>query len=251
MKKFFAIFAATAVLAMGMVACSPKSRLEKLAKAANKSCPMLVEGVGSIVKISYDGTDIVYTTVVDDNLVDIDLLEQNRKEAKEFVLQEFVNPDNDVKELLDALRPADAGIKMVYVSNRTNKEMTIRLSVDEIEAVYNNPSAKASPEKVLQMQVDMANREAPQIVGEGIVLKKVYIEGDYVVFLYDADEDVIDLTEMEANREEMIAVLKDNEGDADIIEFQTDCRNAGKGISYHYVGSNGKTAIFDIPASEL
>ena len=57
---------------------------------------------------------------------------------------------------------------------------------------------------------------------------------------------------MESNRNEMMESLRDTEGDAEVIEFQSDCKKAGKGLSYRYVGNtSGKMVRFDIPASEL
>ena len=252
MKKILSVFAVMAMLFMGLAACSPKSRLELIAKEANKMCPIPVEGVGTTEKIEFNGTDIVYWLVVDDDEVDIDVLARNEQETKEFMLQEFVSPSADIKEMIDALKPAGAGITYVYSSKLTGKQVTIHLSIEEIEAVYNNPSALVSPEKNLEMQVAIANRECPQAIEEGMVATRVFLDEDYVVYEYEMDEEIYDMDIMESNRSEMMESLRDTEGDAEVIEFQSDCKKAGKGLSYRYVGNtSGKMVRFDIPASEL
>ena len=252
MKKLLFLFAVMAMLFMGLVACSPKSRLDLIAKEANKMCPIPVEGVGTIEKIEFNGTDIVYWCVVDDDEIDIDVLARNEQETKAFMLQEFITPNADIKEMIDAIKPAGAGIAFGYSSKLTGKQVTFHLSIEEIEAVYNNPSALITPEKNLEMQVAIADREFPQTVEEGMVVTRVYLDEDYVVYEYEMDEEIYDMDLMESNRSEMMASLRDTEGDADVIEFQSDCKKAGKGLSYRYVGnSSGKMVRFDIPASEL
>lgn len=86
-------------------------------------------------------------------------------------------------------------------------------------------------------------------VVEGMVMTKVFDDSENVVYLYDVDEEILDMDAMETNRDEVQASLdqyldymdNDPAGGA----FLMACRNAGRNISYCYRGtSTGKTVTF-------
>lgn len=237
---------------MGMVACGSKSgskggRMDEIAQEANKSCPISVGMVGEIESIEFDGTDIVCMVSTNEDLVDIALMEQNKDLAKQGALQMLTgNANNNVEEMIKELENANAGMKFVYKGKTSGKVFSIRLTPDDIKQAKANP---VEPEEFLNQQLGIVNSQCPMTVVEGKVMTKVFDDSENVVYLYDVDEEILDMDAMEANRDEIQASLdqyldymdNDPAGGA----FLMACRNAGRNISYCYRGtSTGKTVTF-------
>jgi hypothetical protein len=89
------------------------------------------------------------------------------------------------------------------------------------------------------------------------VWSKIAIEGNYVVYYYDVDEDYASIDLMKANEDlihqSLIDELKASQ-DADVTlkTFIKLCKQSHKGIAYRYIGSTtGDTGTFYITADEL
>lgn len=245
MKKVLALFTAAAVIAIGMVACNNKnSRLYQIAEEANKQCPLSMGTIGEISSIEFDGTDMVYNALVWDDYLDV--IEQNKELSKQGGLQALVSDNENVDELLKELEAANAGLKYVLKGKKSGREFSFHLSPEEIKQAKANP---VDPEIFLDQQVEAVNMECPMEVGEGMVMSRVYIADANVVYVYEVDENILSMDEMEANSDELQASLdqylsimwSDPSGKA----FLQACKNAGKNIAYSYQGQQtGKTLEF-------
>lgn len=105
--------------------------------------------------------------------------------------------------------------------------------VDEVEEI--------SPEEehltLLKEGIAEANSEFPMTTEEGIVVKKCYLDGDYVMYNYECDEDVLDMDLMEQNKYEVKQNIKKNlkNADADAVMFKQLCLKANKGLGYKFI----------------
>lgn len=122
--------------------------------------------------------------------------------------------------------------------------------VDEVEEI--------SPEEenltLLKEGIAEANSEFPMTAEEGIVVKKCYLDGDYVMYNYECDEDVLDMDLMEQNKYEVKQNIKKNlkNADADAVMFKQLCLKANKGFGYKFIGDRtGKTVFIRITCQEL
>lgn len=93
--------------------------------------------------------------------------------------------------------------------------------------------------------------------GNGLVNTKLEIGrtkwGNYVVYIYDCDEDMIDIELLQNNAlmKEML-LEKNNTDNPATSYFRKTCKNAGFGIAYLYVGkTSGKVAEIFLPTDEL
>ena len=122
--------------------------------------------------------------------------------------------------------------------------------VDEVEEI--------SPEEenltLLKEGIAEANSEFPMTAEEGIVVKKCYLDGDYVMYNYECDEDVLDMDLMEQNKYEVKQNIKRNlkNADADAVMFKQLCLKANKGLGYKFIGDRtGKTVFIRLSCQEL
>lgn len=122
--------------------------------------------------------------------------------------------------------------------------------VDEVEEI--------SPEEenltLLKEGIAEANSEFPMTAEEGIVVKKCYLDGGYVMYNYECDEDVLDMDLMEQNKYEVKQNIKKNlkSADADAVMFKQLCLKANKGLGYKFIGDRtGKTVFIRITCQEL
>ena len=120
--------------------------------------------------------------------------------------------------------------------------------VDEIEEI--------SPEEenlsILKDTIAEVNKGFPMKVDKGMVVRKCYLDGDYVMFDYDCDEDVLDMDLMEQNKTEIQEDIKKffKSVDADFITHM--CLIVNKGVGYKFVGdSTGKTVLIRFSCQEL
>lgn len=122
--------------------------------------------------------------------------------------------------------------------------------VDEVEEI--------SPEEenltLLKEGIAEANSEFPMTAEEGIVVKKCYLDGGYVMYNYECDEDVLDMDLMEQNKYEVKQNIKKNlkSADADAVMFKQLCLKANKGLGYKFIGDRtGKTVFIRLSCQEL
>lgn len=245
MKKVLALFTAAAVIAIGMVACNNKnSRLYQIAEEANKQCPLSLGVMGELSSIEFDGTDMVYNATVPDDY--LDLIEQNKELSKQGGLQALVSDNENVDELLKELEAANAGLKYVFIGKESGRKVTFLLTLEEIKQAKANPT---DPMAFLNQQVEAINEQCPMVIAEGMEMTRVYVGEASVVYVYDVDEDILSMEEMEANSSELQASLDQYLAlmwsDAAGKAFLQACKNAGKTIAYSYQGQqSGKTLDF-------
>ena len=107
----------------------------------------------------------------------------------------------------------------------------------------------------LKSMIREYNDELPEYIDEGMELEAVYLNGDYVIYTYNLDEDIYDMDYFRTNRSEVKRDIKNNilnSTDEDGISFLNACKNNDKGISYRYVGkTSGNAYTISISPSEL
>lgn len=106
----------------------------------------------------------------------------------------------------------------------------------------------------LKKAIAEANNSYPMKVEEGIVAKKCYLDGEYVMYDYECDEDVIDMDILSQNRSNIKTAIKKNlkNADSETLMFKRMCEKANKGIGYKYIGNtSGKSVLIEINNKEL
>ena len=94
-------------------------------------------------------------------------------------------------------------------------------------------------EKFLKLSVDQLKANCPMEVDEGLTMTDVHISGDYVVYVYQCDEDLYDadmLTERkDAVKEAVLAELQGQaETDKNVKAFVSALKQSQTGLVYQY-----------------
>ena len=94
-------------------------------------------------------------------------------------------------------------------------------------------------EKFLKLSVDQLKANCPMEVDEGLTMTDVHISGDYVVYVYQCDEDLYDadmLTERkDAVKEAVLAELQGQaETDKNVKAFVSALKQSQTGLIYQY-----------------
>lgn len=120
-----------------------------------------------------------------------------------------------------------------------DKDMEGEKSVEEKSPEEKNLS-------FLKKAILEANDSYPMNVEEGIIAKKCYLDGEYVMYDYECDEDVIDMDILSQNKSNVKRVIKKNliNADAETLMFKRMCEKANKGIGYKYIGKISGKAVF-------
>ncbi|MDE6272588.1 MAG: hypothetical protein K2M31_06235 [Muribaculaceae bacterium] len=108
--------------------------------------------------------------------------------------------------------------------------------------------------RALQSGIRQANQEFPQKIEEGLIVTEMSMEGDFVVYEVEVDEDVYDIDNLSSNRKNMRAPMLEflNSSDPQIILLKNMCIKAEKGIAYKYVGdTTGKSFYIRFSCDEL
>lgn len=80
----------------------------------------------------------------------------------------------------------------------------------------------------------------------GMVVTRMYLSGNYVMYVAECDEDLISMDLLEQNKSSMLSELKkmaSDKSNAEIHQFVKICANAGKGMGYTYVGDTSGTKV--------
>lgn len=109
--------------------------------------------------------------------------------------------------------------------------------------------------RFLKQAITEGNKEFPQKAAEGMIMKRCYLDGDYVMYLAECDEDLYDMDLLNLNKSEMkkgIREMLSQNTDPMMSYFFKLCIKAHKGIGVKYQGdTTGKSCLVRIPYSEL
>jgi len=123
-----------------------------------------------------------------------------------------------------------------------------------VEVVEVEETVAEKAERFLREAIDEENKSYPQKISEGLTIKKSYIDSDYVMYLVECDEDLMDIDLMNKSKSESRKNLKSSlsSNDPEIKQFLKICIKARKGIGYKYQGDrSGESCVILFPYSEL
>ena len=150
------------VLAMMVVSCSKKSKIEVIADVANRECPV-TQGEMIISQIDYDKDEknLVYHIVCTNDSFDITKFQNNSILNNTLALTLSNSQDEDTKALIDALIESNSGMKYVYYSADKKDKVECVISIDEIKAISNIDDVDSKAEKILNDVAQRVNSDFP------------------------------------------------------------------------------------------
>lgn len=112
---------------------NPSLTLLKLAIKEGKSELPTDIGSGMVIKnMTLDDDDMVYEITCDEDLIDIEQLNQNKKEVKQNIKAELLGNDSDINDFVDLCKKAHKNICYKYIGDKTFKECLVRIKYEEL-----------------------------------------------------------------------------------------------------------------------
>ena len=240
---------------MLLTACSQKSKLKMAIEIANKQCPMSMGTAGEVSSIVFDGTNVVYSMLMNEDYADFEAWEKHPDVMKSTTIAMFSKPKDNIRKLLEMVVDTKSGMKFVYKGNATGKEAECLLDTKDLENILNQKVSKEeSEQKKLEELVKATNISCPMRVDEVTVLEKLAIEAENVVYTYTIDENSMDIASLKGNEEQMKQNVKGslNVSEPALKVFLEACVKNNKGLVYRYVGDvSGDSTEFMFSVAEI
>ncbi|CDA84871.1 putative uncharacterized protein [Bacteroides sp. CAG:754] len=240
-KSYGFVLLCSLLLLMVSISSCQESKLKAVVAIANKQCPMDMGEVGTITSITYDGSNVVYTLNMNESITDIAILKDNPESMKESIKIMFRNPAKDVKEMLKLVAECNAGLQMKFVGKDSGEEAVCELTPEEVKEVLKAESDPSQSERAkLEAQLKMANLQFPMQASEEILIEKIELSDESVVYICKVDEDACPISQIEANAEEVKKGIVANlaaQSDPATQVFLKTCINNDKSVAYRYIGT--------------
>lgn len=251
----FILLCSISLLMLVMTGCQ-EAKLKTVIGVANKQCPIDMGVVGKITNIIYDGNNVVYTLNMNEEITNIKILKSNPESMKSSIKMMFQNPAADVKQMLKLMAKCNSGLHMIFVGNKSGEQAVCELTAKELKEVINtNVDPAQSEQTKLEAQLKIANLQFPMQASEEVIVEKIEIIGESVVYICSVNEKLCPISQIEKNAAEV------KEGIVSALASQTDpgtqifiktCVDNNKNIVYRYIGKeSGKQYDVVIPASAL
>lgn len=85
-------------------------------------------------------------------------------------------------------------------------------------------------------------------------MTSIVLEGNYVVYTFECDEDEVDIDDLNSSKSVLKATLMSEFGksDDDTVDMRRMCLNAHKGIKFKYIGDRSrKVCLVTVSYQEL
>lgn len=187
---------------------------------------------------SYLDEDTIAVEVVEEEVAVIDSVVAVDDDV--IVVEELVKPQPK-EEKPEKKKPSEDNLK----SNETPSPSTKEGNAEELDKHL----------RFLKQAIAEGNKQFPQKAAEGMIMKRCYLDGEYVMYLAECDEDLYDIDLLNMSKNDMKNGIKDmirQNSDPSISYLVKLCVKAHKGIGFKYQGdTTGKSCIVRVPYSEL
>lgn len=255
-KSFGFVLLCSLSLLMVFISSCQESKLKAVVAIANKQCPMDMGEVGTITSIIYDGDNVVYSLNLNESITDISVLKKNPESMKESVKTMFQNPAAEVKQMLQLVTECNAGLQMIFIGKDSGEKAVCEITSEELKNILKTEGDSSQSEQAkLEAQVKMANLQFPMQASPQILIEKMEISNESVVYICKVDEDACPISQIEANAKEVkqgiVATLAAQSDPATQLFLKT-CINNDKNIAYKYIGTkSGKEYEVVVTLPEL
>lgn len=251
-KSFFSLMVAFIAMLSFVVSCT-EAKYNIVVEQINKSCPISLGVAGELTDVAFEDGNLVYNFTMNESLTDIEVLSSNPQLMKNSMSAMFRTPTKELKDMMDLMEQDKVGLTFNYVGRDSGKKASLTISYDDLKEALETES---TPDELLKAQVDVTNATCPLEIGGGLVMTKLEIEGNYVVYYISVDDDLVSIRLLNQLKEEskngIVAGLKQQINDPSFKAFIFACKNANKGIAYKYIGNTSKEeCLILIELSEL
>lgn len=109
--------------------------LNSMIEQTNREYPQKLEEGITMERIFLEGDYVVYQAKVDEDVIDMDLLEMNKKNMKSAIKENLSASDPEIKMFKNTCTKAEKGIAYKYVGDTSGQSVYIRFSCDELKNI--------------------------------------------------------------------------------------------------------------------
>lgn len=200
--------------------------------------------MGFVTNIEYDeqANEVIFRYLLNEEFIPIELIEvEGSKDIIKMALS-----DKEMRANINLMIEAGAGLVAEFKGSLTDKRVKIKFSLDDLKEVKNNPMSEDDMNREMsKLGLARINALCPTDLGDGLIMERVYDDGDNIVYVYKGEEAGGNISEAFANidevKQEMVSsgifedMLMKNE-----IKVMT---SVGKGLVYRYIGSESGEVV--------
>lgn len=254
MKKFI-FFSAVLALVVGLAACA-NSSVTKLREAASEfenHCPVSLGMTGAITGLTYnaDANELVIDYLINESIIDLDVVRDNEEAILASIKAGMSK--GEAAEMLQTMVDAGAAMKVTMKGNASGQVYSAFVSADEIKNLVENPMSDEDINKLmLKTNILIANAGCPQQIENGLTMTEVLFDGDNAIYVYNADENIYDISLIGENSVAIKENMRSIMADPGIKMFLGVLASLDKGLIYRYKGDpSGETADIIFTPSEV
>ena len=252
MKKNSCLQFLLLILLFSLISC--QSRLEAEIEAFNKQCPVSMGMVGEITSLELEDDCIVFNYHVNAGVLNFDALKKEPDFLKDNMKITFMNPNQDIKQLMELLVDEEFGLKIRMTEKNSGKTLSVSFNAKEVEELNRYDIDERDPNKLLEAYVRTYNALLPMEIEPGVVQTRAFIDTDYVVYEFSVDESLSGVSLQDFRYSEFFfeqEILRNITYDG-LNAFAELCVETGRGIAYKYMfGSSDEECTIELSVSDL
>ena len=169
-----------------MTSCfnNAKARLGKIVEEANKECPVPT-GIGMFERIDYDGEIITFVYTIDNDMVSVDKLKENKDAAKDIFSNNLSK--ESVRLMLQEMANAEVALRMELTDTRSGAHMNVNFAPNELKEILKSPPGDEN-ELTLQSEMMLANLMTPTVIDFATVLDSIALTPTAFIYEYTYDD---------------------------------------------------------------
>ncbi len=242
-----------ATVALLLSSCT-KDKLHQYIDAYNDLCPYNSE-FGVITGLDVDDKQLTFNITADEKTIPLEKFKSNPEVVKTGWLVNFVGSKDATKaDFINLIANSGRGIVLNF-SNDNDKKFAININNKELVA---NLKKKITDDEEVDHLIKLNRLTLPKQLDAATTMTDLKLEGDYMIYYYDINEDVLTIEEMNNNtstyRDIIINGMKGEfaNPDSPMAYFFGLIGKMNKGLRYSYHGTkSGNTLDIDITNAEL
>lgn len=255
MKKLIYLTVMT-IMIVSMTACGgdkAESKLKQSIEEAQSDLPLDLGMLGDLTDLKYDESDksVKMYMTLNENIMSVEAMKENSANMKKMF--KLGMSGEGPRELIKMIADAGASLSVRYKGGNSGKTLELTVSNSELQDILNTDLAEEDKNRMmLEGSVANFNASCPINLGSGLVAKSASLEGNDVIYVYEADEEVLDLGMMRLNEDNIRKELVKQFGDPSVKNDLSMMASAGCDVVYRYVGdTSGDMFEFRFTNSEL
>lgn len=242
------------VICVSIVGCGGSDKVLKAQiESGKKHCPMSLGMAGKLTSMSYDESkrEVKFVITLNKQISDVKNLQNDPESARQAM--RLALQKGNMKQLLEMMVEAEASLNITYKNRGSKDKFVLDFSASELKKILDNPMSEEETNKLLlQNQVNSEKNRLPFRIERGLSVVGIEDNGGALVYQCEVDEDLYDIDEMAASKDELKENMRKMMADRSMRQQAEILSSLGKGFEYNYVGkTSGKNVKVAFTVADL